>query len=324
MEGGTHMRYSKVMHKIPAQPIDEALRLRPEQVIMQAEQDFARKVQWVCEQLREREAHILLLTGPSASGKTTTARRIGQVLAEQGEKVIQISLDNFFLPLERLPLWEDGSRNYESVESLDLECFRQVTRTLLETGRAELPLYDFTVNQRAAQGLEICYDQHTYLIIEGIHALNPRIAEAMGAHRYLRLYISVHSDFVDEAQQVLLPARDLRLTRRMLRDIVYRATTVERTLQMWDYVLRGEELYIQPFRGLADLHLDSTHCYEPALYRDHILDALQGSGDTPAHTQTVERLRREIAGFGSIPYRLIPEDSLIQEFISREHDTGEE
>ena len=231
--------------------------------------------------------------------------------------VNRISLDNFYKSSDQLPRWEDGYQNYESVEGLDLDCFRETVQRLLQTGRAQFPIFDFTAGCRSEKTFEISYDEHTYLIIEGIHALNPLLTDTLAPHRTVKLYISVHSDFVDDGGRILLGARDLRLTRRLLRDFYYRGTGAEETLRMWDYVLRGEDLYIRPFREFADAHINSTHDYEPSLPRHPRRNAAADRPGLP-YRETIGRLTDSARHFFGIDQALVPATSLIQEFIKRD------
>ena len=147
------------------------------------------------------------------------------------------------------------------MEGLDIPCFQQFVEGLFDRGHALLPVFDFTAGRRKDKQIDIQFDDHTYLIFEGIHALNPQVTDPLSSHRSMKIYISVHSDFVDNSGDILLAARDLRLCRRLLRDFYYRGTGAEETLRMWEYVLRGEDLYIRPFRKNADMHINSCLLY---------------------------------------------------------------
>ena len=309
------LKYRAKMDPIPAASISGALAVYPEQLVASEEQLFQKKIQSACDAIERDQLHLILLTGPSASGKTTTAKKIALELEARGKKVSRISLDNFYRPAAELPRWEDGYQNYESVEGLDIPRFEQFVEELFKTGSSRLPLFDFTTGTRREKEILLSFDEHTYVIFEGIHALNPFVTEPLAPHPSLKIYISVHSDFIGPQEQVLLGARDLRLTRRLLRDFYHRTTPAEETLQMWDYVLRGEDLYIRPFRQHADMHINSTHAYEPFLYRDQLLQLLKNTSEESPYLQTIQRLRNSIASFSPISSQLIPQTSLIQEFL---------
>lgn len=312
------MRYSPIPNVIPAHPLAEQIKSAPEKQVSRDEASFHEKIIAACDAITSEHRHMILLTGPSASGKTTSAQKIAQELRARGNKVGSISLDNFYMESHKLPKWQDGYQNYESVEGLDLDYFDECISTLLKTGRAQLPIFDFSISSRAVQTIEMTYDEHTYLIFEGIHALNPAIADVVKDYPNFRIYISAHSEFAGKDGEVLLSARDLRLIRRILRDFTYRNTTAEETLRMWDYVLMGEDLYIRPFRENADMHIDSTHAYEPFLYNADILLALSKTVPDSPYQATIQRLRAAAEHFFPLDAALVPADSLIQEFLKQQ------
>lgn len=312
------MKYSDRMERVDVAEIAAGLIKNPPEVVGRAEAAYHEQISVLCDAIEKDNLHIILLTGPSASGKTTTAKKLAVELIRRGKLVNRISLDNFYKSATELPKWEDGYQNYESVEGLDIDCFEEFMAELLQEGMARMPVFDFTSGRRRPdKTIELHFDDHTYLIIEGIHALNPLLTDPLLPHRMIKVYISVHSDFVDPKGETLLGARDLRLTRRMLRDFYYRGTSAVATLEMWEYVLRGEDIYIRPFRRYADFHFNSTHSYEPFLYHDP-LAALLAQSDKSKHSEfadTLDRLSAAEPSFFGIDSAQIPKSSLIREFI---------
>ena len=309
------MRYNPLLDRINCSSFYGHMAQSPQEIVQKAEDRYQKRIDEVCDRIIREKKCIVLVTGPSASGKTTTAQKISLVLQKHDKKVSTISLDNFYRHASELPRWKDGYQNYESIEGLDIPYFENRVTELLTTGHSQFPLYDFSVNERSAQSVDLTFDQDTILIFEGIHALNPLISQPVSDFSTLRIYVSVHSDFVDSDGQVLFPARDLRLTRRVLRDYTYRNTSAEGTFRMWDYVMMGEKLYIRPFRKYADCHIDSTHSYEPFLYHDDILTALDNTPADSHYAEIVLRLRESAEHFFGISSALIPETSLIREFM---------
>ena len=308
-------KYLPQMEPVPAEEIAQDLLQRPQALIAREEARFRQEIEQTCDLILQDSIHMILLTGPSASGKTTTAKMIAAELARRGERVDRISLDNFYRPAAELPRWEDGYQNYESVEGLDIPCFQQFVESLFQQGRGLLPVFDFNAGQRRKKWVEVAFDRHTYLIFEGIHALNPQVTQPLAGHRTVKIYISVHSDFLDGDGQIRLGARDLRLCRRLLRDFYHRGTQAEGTMRMWDYVLRGEDLYIRPFRRYADVHINSTHTYEPFLYHDQLAQLLANTPDDSTYQEAFGRLEQAVEYFYGIPESWIPSSSLIQEFL---------
>lgn len=309
------MKYSPILDCVNTDTLRDMQAACPQLVVEGAETAYHQKISDVCDVVIAGHKHILLVTGPSASGKTTSAQKLGAELRARGKKVSSISLDNFYKDSSELPKWTDGYQNYESVEGLDIPHFEKTVGQLLHTGHASLPLFNFITNKRDARRLDMDFDEQTYLIFEGIHALNPEISGTVEQFPTAKIYISVHSEFVDTNGDTLLTARDLRLMRRILRDFTYRGSGAEETLRMWEYVLRGEDLYIRPYRRYADLHIDSTHAYEPFLYHEDLLAALCQTDPASPYHETVERLRAAAMRFFAMPKTLVPASSLIQEFI---------
>lgn len=309
------MKYSPIRSRINAEQVAARLRQRPEELVAEAERSYREKLVEVSDTAIREHKHIILVTGPSASGKTTSAKRIATILEERGKKVNRISLDNFYRDKDQLPRWEDGYQNYESVEGLDIACFDQVMSNLLTGGSAVFPIFDFSMGRRSAKTYTLRYDEKTYLIIEGIHALNPVLFNVLKDYSAMKVYISVHSEIVDAQGEVLLSARDLRLCRRILRDFHCRSTSAAGTLKMWKYVLKGEKLYIFPFREHADMHLDSIHAYEPFLYHDGLGEMMGSIAPESPYYKKASHLLEANKNFFPIPGSLIPETSLIQEFI---------
>ena len=309
------MKYSLIMDKVSVDKTSDIIRSNPMQEVSRAEAEYRGKIAQVCDQAIRDGIYILLITGPSASGKTTSAKMIADELTARGQKVNRISLDNFYKNVEELPRWSDGYQNYEAVEGLDISCFEEMVQRLLREGHANFPIFDFTTGRRAAETINLTCDPHTFLIIEGIHALNPLIFKSVEGFSCMKIYISVHSDFVDGQGNILLCARDLRLIRRVIRDFYYRSTLAEDTFKMWDYVLRGEDLYIRPFRKYADLHINSTPNYEPYLYHDEMVRMLLACTPDSPYTPIIQRMMAASSHFFHMASELVPDSSLIQEFL---------
>lgn len=309
------MKYSPLRPKINAAEVGARLRKQPEEVIAQAEAAYHEKLCVICDAAIQEDKSIILVTGPSASGKTTSAKRIGAILESRGKKVTRISLDNFYRNKDTLPRWEDGYQNYESVEGLDIACFDSVMSKLLTEGEATFPIFDFALGQRSERSFTLRFDEKSFLIIEGIHALNPVLFNVLKDYPAMKVYISVHSEIVDGNGELVFSARDLRLCRRILRDFHCRSTSAQGTLKMWKYVLKGENLYIFPFREHADIHIDSLHAYEPFLYHEGLEKMMRSIDPESPYFKKADRLLAANQYFFPIPGSMIPDSSLIQEFI---------
>lgn len=311
------MKYTPIMEKIDLPARAELLQWDPKALVASEEKAFHKRVVDVYLRAEDEGSQVILLSGPTSSGKTTASRILSEGLGRGGHKACRISLDDFYKDRRYTPTWEDGQKNFETIDGLDLDTLGECMEDLITKGHTKVPIFDFASGTRSPLTRDLTFDEHTCLIFEGLHALNPRIAPLVEKFRILRLYISVHSDYVDGEGRVLLAARELRLLRRLLRDRVRRNTGAEETLRLWDYVLRGENLYMQPYRPLADMHINSAHGYEPFLYSKEGSAMLREIPPTDPHKEAVDKILAALDGLPSLDWDLVPRTSLIQEFIDR-------
>lgn len=260
------------------------------------------------------EVRVLLLSGPSASGKTTTAYKISALLGERGIEAPVVSLDDFFIGVDSYPRLPDGTPDFESIDCLDRELFTVTIQCLLNYGKAVFPVYDFTLGTRSDEVRNISLGAGNILIIEGIHALNPLLSRDLPQNKLFKAYVSVVSPFTDGEEELLAP-REVRLIRRMTRDNFYRGYPPHLTLERWENVLDGEKRWILPFRGEAQLEIDSAIGYEPCIFGHFLLPALAGE-ELEQFSQVLGKLREALARFPVLPRRHIPKHSLLREFIS--------
>lgn len=311
------MKYSPIMEKLDLPAKEELLRWDPRALISGDERTFRQRIIEVFLRAEAEESQVILLSGPTSSGKTTASRILAEGLTRNGNRAVRISLDDFYKNRSEAPLWEDGQKNFETIDGLDLDTLGQCMEDLVTKGHAKVPIFDFATGTRSPLSRDLVFDERTCLIFEGLHALNPRIAPLVEKFRILRLYISVHSDYMDASGQVALPARDLRLLRRLLRDRVRRNSGPIETLTLWDYVLRGENLYMQPYRPLADIHINSAHGYEPFLYSRQGAAMLREVPKDDPHWEMAQRIIGELDALPDLDWNLVPRTSLIQEFINQ-------
>jgi len=311
------MKYTPIMEKLDLPAKEELLRWDPKALILSEEKAFRQRIIEVFWRAEADESQVILLSGPTSSGKTTASRILAEGLTRNGNRAVRISLDDFYRDRADAPLWEDGQKNFETIEGLDLDALGECMDDLFTKGYTKVPIFDFATGTRSTLTRDLTFDEHTCLIFEGLHALNPQLTPLVEKFRILRLYISVHSDYVDRDGRVLLAARDLRLLRRLLRDRVRRNTGAEETLRLWDYVLRGENLYMHPYRPLADMHINSAHGYEPFLYAKEGVAMLREIPANDPHREAVDKILAALDGLPDMDWDLIPRNSLIQEFIDR-------
>lgn len=257
---------------------------------------------------------IILLAGPSGSGKTTTANLLADRIRESGLVSSVISLDNYYRNATdpAYPTLANGERDFESVDALDLE---ELERTLIDISEGRdytVPYYDFKVGGRTEMN---SYPKilHGCVIIEGLHALNPRICEHLNMDRVLRVFISVSTN-INNGDERILSGRKLRFVRRMVRDSVYRAADAERTIAMWKNVIHGEELYLYPYRSLADIDFNTFHAFEVGVMRRFAEKLI--SKELAEKNEYAGIVLRALSMAEPIDEALVPRDSLIREFIT--------
>lgn len=266
--------------------------------------------------LANSDYDIVLLAGPSSSGKTTTAGILSQKIEQSGRKAYVVSLDDFYLDRDDIAINEDGVKDYENVTALDIPCIRRCFRELIEERKSELPIFDFMTGCRSSQTKHIELTKDDVIIVEGLHALNPTITEGLDESHLYKIYISVSSRVTDEDGRILLNKRNLRLIRRTIRDFKHRNASVEQTFLMWDGVLKGEDKFLFPFESYADVKINSFHAYEPCMIK---AEALSRFELVPQDSEYYEKAREIVAAlnrFVDIDESLLPEKSLLNEFLS--------
>ena len=206
----------------------------PEAFIDYCEQDYAARVEHAATCVRESGAHVVMLTGPSASGKTTTAHKLADCIAAHGRRSAVVSLDNFYKDLKDYPRLPDGSVDYESVDALDISAINRCLLELIRTGRTQIPDFDFC-GERRRHGVIPVEVGDGVVVIEGIHALNPRLTALLPEGSAFKIYAGMREEYSRDGQRIL-PTRDVRLARRMVRDHKFRGHSLEKTFSMWPAV----------------------------------------------------------------------------------------
>lgn len=282
---------------------------------MRAERHYRNEISSVAERICEnKKIKVIGIAGPSSSGKTTTAHMLCECLEKKGINTRVVSLDDFYLPPERLPLLPDGTQDIESVNALDIPLINECFNRALTTGKTHLPKFDFQSKMRIENARELDISGNTVVIVEGLHALNPALTEIIPHERLFKAYISVNRNIEDENGEILLTSRQIRLMRRILRDRIFRSTAPYETLNLWKGVTEGEEKYLYCFKNRADVMIKTLHIYEPCLYKSE-LAALKGETDMCRSNSYFAKTLAAVERFYPIDRSLIPENSLIREFI---------
>lgn len=249
---------------------------------------------------------IVLLTGPSSSGKTTTASNLSKSLTKCGIPSIVVSMDDFFIDRSATPILEDGTYDFENVTTIDIPLFQSFMSEILSSNKAKMPIFDFLKGKRAGyKDIEI--QNNEIIIIEGIHALNP-IFTTNHEEEVYRVYACPYTNFTLDNNVILHP-EELRRMRRMIRDYYHRGMSIDQTLNLWKNVCLGEDKYIKPFKETANFWIDSTHYYEPLVYKKYLPNLLT---DSPTSMQ----IKNSLDFFTELDLKYVPKDSLLWEFLS--------
>lgn len=292
-----------------------SLAIEPEKFISECSQAYRLRVCEVADRIfADKNRKIVMLAGPSSSGKTTTAKFLSEEINRLGGKAYTVSLDDFYLPRgTSYPLDENGKPDFECVEALDTELLHSSLRSLAEKGKAVLPVFDFKTGDRINNAKTIVLDENDVIIVEGLHALNPVITDTLDESKLLKIYISVSSRIYDNDGNVLFSKRDLRFIRRMVRDYHFRSTPVERSFEIWESVMRGEDRYLFPFEERADIKINSFHPCEPCVFSEKAIGLLS-MANLGEFKEKADLLIYKLGLFKKTDYSLLPADSLLREF----------
>ncbi len=268
----------------------------------------------ITERYRRGGARVVLISGPSSSGKTTTTKRLAIQLMTNLLKPQMISLDDYFVDREHTPRDADGDYDYESLYALDLAKFNADLADILAGKEVELPTYNFETGCRQYDGKRLRLEPGSILLIEGIHGLNPDLTPGIPEEMKYRVYVSALTTLsIDDHNWI--NTTDNRLLRRIVRDHKYRGTSAEATIRRWPSVRRGEEKWIFPYQENADAMFNSSLIFELGVLRDTAEQILRSvPSDIPEYAEAY-RLRKFLTYFRPIPADLIPSTSLLREFL---------
>ena len=257
---------------------------------------------------------LVLISGPSSSGKTTFSKRLSIQLMTNGLKPYPISLDDYFVNRNDTPLDENGKHDFESLYAVDLPFFEEQLTTLLNGGEVELPRYNFTTGKREMSGKKLRIDEHMILIIEGNHALNPALTPHIPNENKYKVYVSALTTILLDNHNYI-PTTDNRLLRRIIRDYKYRNYSAEETIARWPSVRAGEEKWIFPYQENADAMFNSALLFELAVLKDYVEPVLRKVPNRCPEYSEAHRLLRFLNYFVSVQDKELPPTSLLREFL---------
>ena len=286
-------------------------------VIQISEAYQAKQISEIAAQIRQKYdegVRLILISGPSSSGKTTFRKRLEIELFVEMLKPSGLSLDDYFVERDKTPVDEFGEKDYESLYALDLELFEENLLALMNGNEVELPSYNFVSGKREFKGDRLKMDANSILIVEGIHALNPELTERIPAINKFMIYVSALTS-ISLDNHNWIPAADNRLLRRLVRDYRYRGYSAVETISRWESVRRGEEKWIFPYQENADVMFNSAMIYELAAIRRHVEPILQQVPKTDPEYAEAYRLLKFLSYFNYITDRELPPTSLLREFL---------
>lgn len=274
-----------------------------------------KKIAKIAEEIASRKGvKLVLLAGPSSSGKTTSCKRLSIQLAVNGLKPLQISLDDYFVDREKTPKDASGEYDYESIYALDLDLINEQFNALFRGEEVELPKYDFQSGKSKKSGNKLKMNDNNVLVVEGIHALNPELTAHIPQEQIFRVYASALTTILLDNHNYI-PTTDNRLLRRIIRDYKYRGVSAQETIHRWPSVRAGENKWIFPFQENADAMLNTAMLYELAVIKMQAEPLLQQVPENCEEYAEAYRLLKFLKYFKGIPYNNLPPTSLLREFL---------
>ena len=274
-----------------------------------------KKIAKIAEEIANRKGvKLVLLAGPSSSGKTTSCKRLSIQLAVNGLKPLQISLDDYFVDREKTPKDANGEYDYESIYALDLQLINDQFNALFQGEEVELPKYDFQTGKSKKSGKKLKMSPENVLVVEGIHALNPELTSQIPNEHIFRVYASALTTILLDNHNYI-PTTDNRLLRRIIRDYKYRGVSAQETIHRWPSVRAGENKWIFPFQENADAMLNTAMLYELAVIKMQAEPLLQQVPENCEEYAEAYRLLKFLKYFKGIPYNNLPPTSLLREFL---------
>jgi uridine kinase len=312
-----HKRWAEILHVSHVGSLNEMIASgKINDLIHVSEALHERKIDYIADLIKKQsdDIRIILISGPSSSGKTTFAQRLAVSLKTNNLESFPISLDNYFVNREDTPLHDDGKPDFEALEAIDLKLFNEQLNDLLEGKKVKMPVYSFNDGCRKDEGIKVKLKDKQIMIIEGIHALNEKLTYFIPKKNKYKIYISALTQLsLDNYNPI--STTDTRLIRRMVRDNKYRSNPAIGTLKMWDSVRQGEVKNIFPFQEEADIMFNSALIYELAILKDYAIPLLEGIDNTSEYYSEARRLIDFLSYFIPVSPENVPSTSILREFI---------
>lgn len=289
---------------------------RLKEIINVAEALHEKKIAQIADRITSspEKKKMVLIAGPSSSGKTTFAQRLAVQLRVNGLRPISLSIDDYFKNREDTPIDENGEYDFETVDAIDVETFNDVMTRLIAGELVELPSYNFKLGKREWTGKKLKVDEDQIMIVEGIHGLNEALTQQIPKEKKFKIYISALTHLsIDNHNRI--PTSDLRLIRRIVRDFQFRGTDALSTIKRWDSVRRGEDQYIYPYQEEADIMFNSSLVYELCVLKKIALPQLLKINNDVIEYIEAKRLIKFLSYFLPVDFEGIPFNSILREFM---------
>ena len=274
-----------------------------------------KKIANIAEDIANRQGvKLVLLAGPSSSGKTTSCKRLSIQLAVNGLKPLQISLDDYFVDRDKTPKADNGEYDFESIYALNLDLLNEQFNALFRGEEVELPKYDFPSGKSVKSGKKLKMEPNNVLVVEGIHALNPELTAHIPQEQIYRVYASALTTILLDNHNYI-PTTDNRLLRRIIRDYKYRGVSAQETIHRWPSVRAGENKWIFPYQENADAMFNTAMLYELSVIKMQAEPLLQQVPENCEEHAEAYRLLKFLKYFKGIPYNNLPPTSLLREFL---------
>lgn len=274
-----------------------------------------KKISQIADTIAERkEIKVVLIAGPSSSGKTTFCKRLSVQLLASGVKPVQISLDDYFVNRAETPKDENGELDYESIYALNIPLINEQFNALFRGEEVELPKYNFQTGMSEKSGKKLHLGENNILLVEGIHALNPALTEQIADGKKFKIYASALTTILLDDHNYI-PTTDNRLLRRIVRDYKYRGCSAQETIHRWPSVRAGENKWIFPYQEQADVMFNTALLFELAVIKPQAEEVLEQVPENCEEYAEAYRLRKFLKYFAPLPFRNLPPTSLLREFL---------
>ena len=274
-----------------------------------------KKISQIADTIAEKKnITVVLIAGPSSSGKTTFCKRLSVQLLASGVKPVQISLDDYFVNRHETPKDENGELDYESIYALNIPLINEQFNALFRGEEVELPKYNFQTGTSEKSGKKLHLEENNVLVVEGIHALNPLLTEQIANEKKFKIYASALTTILLDNHNYI-PTTDNRLLRRIVRDYKYRGCSAEETIHRWPSVRAGENKWIFPYQEQADVMFNTAMLFELAVIKPQAEEVLEQVPENCEEYAEAYRLRKFLKYFAPLPFRDLPPTSLLREFL---------